>query len=116
MTTFERSILLINLDSTSTKFYSMNYQEIKIKSRLVDFDVGEDHDCQGPVEAHRTGEHQVADVLGEGALPGRRGAYRRRINICEIRIKFLSGLINISNKTQKQNRQMALFCTLMKIK
>ena len=46
------------------------------KSYLVDFDVGEDHDCQGPVEAHRAGENQVADVLGEGALPGRSGAWR----------------------------------------
>ena len=44
--------------------------------RLVNLDVGEHHDCQGPVEAHRAREHQVADVLSEGALPGRSGAWR----------------------------------------
>ena len=49
------------------------------RSHLENLDVGEDHDCQGPVEAHRAGEHQVADVLGEGALPGWSGALRRKI-------------------------------------
>ena len=44
-------------------------------AHLVYPDVGEDHDRQRPVEGDRAGEHQVADVLGEGAFPRRRGAW-----------------------------------------
>ena len=45
---------------------------------LVDADVGEDHDREGSVEADGGREDEIADVVGEGALPRRRRTRRGR--------------------------------------
>jgi hypothetical protein len=45
---------------------------------LVDAHVREHHDREGAVEGDRGGEDEVADVVGEGALPRRRRSRRRR--------------------------------------
>ena len=66
-------LIRINEEKSSLKLWVYS-KLVCVRSHLENFDVREDHDCQGPVEAHRAGEHQVADVLSEGALPGWSGA------------------------------------------